>query len=144
MKRASTSLLIVLSGNADTLRTRMQEYVNVTGMEVLATDEKVIVQGKKILRDLRLRSYDAVCFGCKSLGLQRYQFILKTYLLAAKGRQRLIVDEAGNLVRFSLRRYLAVDVPMFLFELLASGVVLLSSYLCLRLLRYQAFRNFPK
>ncbi len=125
--------LIVLSGHAETLRATWAVHLGGSAVRLVLMDEKAIIRARTIIRELRTPGQPAVGFGCKQLELQRYQFVLNTYLLFATGRRKFILDETGSCVEFSPVRYFTRDLPSVLLELAASGVVLLTAYLTLRL-----------
>jgi hypothetical protein len=138
-KRNATILL--LSGNADIIQRHVRTMTNADELRVIPVEEKSIVSVRTVSGLLRQeRGPEAICFACKDLELQRYQFVLKLYLLTAPARQRFLLDESGGTRRVALAGYLLKDVPMFLLEILASLVVLLRSFLKLVFL-HQATRG---
>ncbi len=132
MTPETPATLIVLSGHAETLRATWAGQLGGSAVRIVLMDEKAVVRARTIIRELRVPGQRAAGFGCKQLELQRYQFVLNTYLLFATGRRKHILDETGSCVEFSLLRYFVRDFPSFLLELAASGVILLTAYLTLR------------
>ena len=138
-KTTSTNLkvhLIVLSGDAEFI----QEHIAIlTGSaEVTATqlDEKAIIRFREMFRLVRNTPKNSVlCFGCKDLEVQRYQFVLKSYLLLGRARRRFLIDEQGTKIEFGLPGYFFSDVPRFVVELFASALVIVVVYIRLLLLR---------
>ena len=138
-KTTSTSLkvhLIVLSGDAR----RIQEQIaTLTGSaEVTATqlDEKAIIRFREMFRLVRNTPKNSVlCFGCKDLEVQRYQFVLKSYLLLGRAKRRFLIDEQGTKIEFGFPGYFFLDVPRFVVELFASALVIVVVYIRLLLLR---------
>ncbi|MGH2567404.1 MAG: hypothetical protein ACRDGA_03625 [Bacteroidota bacterium] len=136
---SSSCLLIVLSGTPQRFQERLTtEYLSVT---TLVVEEKSIASFWTMRRLLRQNRVDTAVFGCKDLSLQRYLFVLKGYLLLAKASSRLILDEEGKFVRFNLLTYLMVDAPKFIFEIFASGGVLVITIFRLMVLRYTIRKN---
>lgn len=122
--------VILLSGKAETIQHHVREIAHADMVTVIPSDEKSITHFKKTSGLLRQGAgQEAVCFACKELELQRYQVILKFYLLFAPARQRFLIDESGANQRVTLAGYLLKDLPIFLVEVLASAVVLVRSFI---------------
>ena len=124
-------LLIVFSGNPQKFASHLAIQFPGVAADSHLVDEKSIAHVQLMWPLLHERKHSAVCFGIKELELQRYLVVLKFYLLTASTRQRLILDEAGNVLKVSMIPYLVFDIPRFLFELFASVVVLVRSYFTL-------------
>lgn len=105
-------------------------------VEVVLLDEKAVADLRKMFRVVRQDHCDLLCFGCKSLVLQRYQFILKAYLLLGKANRLLLLDEAGARVNVTFARFICVDVPRFAWECVASAAELLLAFIRLEFLRH--------
>lgn len=131
----SSSLLIVLSGNPERLRQGLVARGWPSDPTILVSDEKSIINFKAMMSRLRGDKYAAISFGCKNLTLQRYQFILNSYLLLARAGRTAILDEQGRFIEYSLVRYFAVEVPRFFAEITASVFVVAATAVRLRLLR---------
>jgi hypothetical protein len=93
--------------------------------ETALVQERQIADFRAMLKLLRSAPAMPCAFGCKDLGLQRYQFFLKAYLLAAGTAPRLLVDEKGTIRNVTWLPFLLVDTPRFGLELLSSAVVIL-------------------
>jgi hypothetical protein len=76
-----------------------------------------------------------LCFACKDLELQRYQFILASYLFFANAKIKFIIDEHGMSRRFSALGFFLVDLPRFGVECIASVFIVLRTGLRLRRLK---------
>ena len=130
------SLLVLLSGDSQRIAAQLENQCSISSLNIEPMDEKSIVKVKAILALVRPEQrLELLCFGSKDLTLQRYQVLLKSYLLVARARHRLFIDETGRSIRFSLAGYFFVDIPKFVFELFASGIIVVITYARLILLR---------
>jgi hypothetical protein len=121
------SQVILLSGKQDPIKLHLQKLFGTIDIVIVPLDEKEMVRWKKMLQLLRKERNNITCFACKDLILQRYQFILKTYLLLAKAKRRLLIDESGRMITFSRFKYFCYDFPHFTVEVFMSLWILLST-----------------
>ncbi len=132
----SSATMIILSGNREQVQQQLQKLFPMVSVDTISLDEKSIIKVRKLLLLVRPElKHNVLCFGCKDLALQRYQFVLKSYLLLARARQRLIIDENGLTNKFTVVGYFLSDVPRFLLEVVASAGVVAFAYVRLVLLR---------
>ncbi|HEY4612093.1 MAG TPA: hypothetical protein VII11_03845 [Bacteroidota bacterium] len=133
------SLLVLLSGDSQRIAAQLENQCSISSLNIEPMDEKSIAKVKSMLALVRSQQKrELICFGCKDLTLQRYQVLLKSYLLVARARQRFLVDETGTAIRFSLATYFFLDIPRLIVELLASAAVVLSTSVRLMVLRQSA------
>jgi hypothetical protein len=116
--------VLLLSSDRASIENAIRRELQISNVVILPLDEKTIARFRFMISLLRAEHSDAVCFACKDLSNQRYQFVLMSYLLIGRGRSKFIVDESGQMLKFSAVRYFAVLLPVFALELCASILVL--------------------
>ncbi|HEX9614822.1 MAG TPA: hypothetical protein VGA55_04925 [Bacteroidota bacterium] len=120
--------LFVLSGDADALATTLKTTTGAAEVVIVRVEEKHIARIRETVRLVRAEQASAVAFGCKDLSLQRYQFVLQTFLALSRSDTGFLVDESGRAEEFSPSGYLLIQVPRFIVECAASAWVLLYSF----------------
>lgn len=134
--------LIILSGDARIMQDQLRAKTGKVADAVTAIEEKAISRFGEMLRVMRTKPKTAtMCFGCKNLELQRYQFVLKAYLLLSGASQRFLIDGRGEFIRVSWIFFLLVDTPKFLLELFASAGILMATTVKLLWLRQSVGRK---
>ncbi|MBI2620462.1 MAG: hypothetical protein HYW57_10305 [Ignavibacteriales bacterium] len=136
-----TGLLIVVSGNDTLLRTEFIRRCNLDHADTFTVNEQALLFPRSILTLLRERRTEVVAFGCIDLALQRYQFFLRLYLLFSRGSRRCLLDEHSGFSTVGLGGFLLKHVPVFLFEVFASIIVISCSFLHLFWLRIRGARR---
>ncbi|MDE3058749.1 MAG: hypothetical protein KGJ59_12415 [Bacteroidota bacterium] len=136
--------VIILSGEQERLLQTLRDRLDITDPAVLNEEEKSLVEAKHMLRTVRQPVSRSVGFACKSLALQRYQFVIKSYLLVSGAKEKFLFDETGNLINVSFRHYLVVDAPRFIIEILSSFFVVGISYIRLFFRQRKITRTAPK
>jgi len=116
--------LLVLSGSPDAFAAALIKERGVQVAETIPVQEKDIAAFQPMLRLMRREPVLPCAFGCKDFTLQRYQFFLKFYLLAAGPSPRILIDEGGEIRTVLWPSFLFLDIPRFLVELTASSFVL--------------------
>lgn len=111
-------LLVNLIGNAQ----KMIESNNLKSenIKIVKIDEKDLAKPKKIIRLLKSGDYSNVYFGTIDLRFLRFEFFIKLYMLLSFHWNGAIIDEKGNKITFSLIRFLIIDIPKVLIEVIAS------------------------
>ena len=128
-------LLIHFSGDRRMMEEHLVQSHPGSIVEAVSQDEKSIARFDRMFTTVRKDRYDAICFGCKDLSMQRYQFFLKSYLLVATSRRRLMIDENGTVQMFSALEFFFIDVPRFVVELVASSWVVSTMFVRLFMLQ---------
>jgi hypothetical protein len=116
--------IYLLSGRPDAITKAANETASWSGVDVRPFEEKWITLPSKVREQLKGTTSPVVAFGCKDLGLQRFQFALKLYLLLYSPRERYLIDESARVVRVSWPRFLTADLARFAVEVAASVAVL--------------------
>ena len=119
-----TGRVMLISGGPSSIIRLLSERYGCDKPEIVNFEEKEITRPRSTLRLLRKPPTDLVVFATKQLGLQRFQFALAFYLLLARADQRLILDHAGQTVRVTWPRFVTLQFPRFIAEVLASAIVL--------------------
>jgi hypothetical protein len=120
-----TGRVFVLSGDQSAILRCLSEAENCPRPEVAGFDEKAITRFRYVRSLMRERKTDLLVFATKALALQRFQVVFAFYLLLGHSRRRLIMDEEGHLLSVTWPRFIGFVLPRFLFEALASAVILL-------------------
>jgi hypothetical protein len=111
----------LLSGDRAAVTVRLNENFKVREADLRPLDEKEIVHVGALLALVRANPHPTLGFACQDLDLQRFQFVLKGYLLLGRAKRRVLVDESGRYVDVTWPRFLFVDLPRFGWELVASA-----------------------
>ncbi|MCI0707112.1 MAG: hypothetical protein L0Y80_06500 [Ignavibacteriae bacterium] len=137
--------VLVLSGNSQTLSEQVRLATGITSVNVVATDERMIRRFREMLRLIRNASGSSLlCFGCSDLELQRFQVILKSYLLLSGASTLCILDERGRNAKVTVPAVLLFDIPRFLFELAASAIVIVVTSITLFGMRFSLRKRTRK
>ena len=126
--------LFVLSGNPDVLATALKAKAGTPEIAIVRLEEKHIARIRETMRLVREERASVVAFGCKDLGLQRYQFVLQSFLALSRSDTGLLLDESGRAEQFHAARYLLIQVPRFILECAASAWILAYSFIRLTVL----------
>ncbi|MGQ9819812.1 MAG: hypothetical protein ACUVQ1_07815 [Candidatus Kapaibacteriales bacterium] len=119
-------LLLLVNGNGEKI---LEAHgFNSSDFEVIKIYEKQLAKPKEILKHIR-KPYKSVYFGCIDIEFQRFPIFMIFYILLSKPKKGGIIDEMGNLVRFSFFRvFLITPIHLFL-EILVSIIIVLYSYI---------------
>jgi hypothetical protein len=135
---SSSLTILLISGRPEAIRMAAREMAPWSAVDVRPFEEKWITSPSTVREQLKGTASPVVAFGCKDLGLQRFQFALKLYLLLYSPRERYLIDESARVVRVTWPRFLTADLARFGIEVAASVVVLLHAVVRLRGLHRQA------
>lgn len=102
------------------------EYEDV---EVVKIDDKWLAKRKFILGRMKEKKYENVFFGCIKLDYQRFQFFMKLYFLFSSYFNGAIIDEDGRVNKFDFVKLIFIEIPMIIFEAIASVFVVIYSYI---------------
>jgi len=103
--------------------------IDPTNVEVVKIDDKWLAKRKFILGRIKEKQYDNVYFGCIKIDYQRFHFFMKLYLLFSGFRKGAIIDEDGKSKKFSFLKLIFIEIPMIIFEAIASTLVIIYSYI---------------
>lgn len=127
------NLLILLNGHRDTVLSA--HGMSPDEFDTVKIDEKDLANHKKIRGIIRGGKYGKVFFGCIELELQRFQAFMMAYIFLSGIHKGALIDEAGNIRRYSILKFLFYTIPMLGIEAIVSVFVVLLYYLKLGVLR---------
>jgi hypothetical protein len=119
-------LLFLLNGRADKILSA--NSLSNEDFEVIKIDEKELMQYRSITSAVRSKKYDSVFFGCIENDLQRFHFFMLLYILITT-RSGAIIDESGNMIKFSFLNFLFMRIPLFALEVIFSAVIVIYHYI---------------
>jgi hypothetical protein len=131
-------ILFLISGNAHAILT--QCGITSTEVEEIKLEEKAIASFSRVRSLLRKRPYKGIIWGCRDLRFQRFQSLMKLYMLLS-GKQGFIADEQGGRNHYSITSFFFKDIPLVMFEILFALGVIVFSYIRLPFLRRNLLRN---
>jgi len=111
-------LLVNLIGNAGEMIKNTN--LNNQNIKIIKIDEKDLAKPKKIIKLLKSGDYSNVYFGTIDLRFLRFEFFMKLYMLLSFHWNGAIIDEKGNKINFSLIKFLLIDIPKIIVEVIAS------------------------
>jgi hypothetical protein len=129
------NLLILLIGNAQKIIE--SNKLDASKIEIVKLDEKVLANPRKVIRQIKLKNYENVYFGTIALNFQRFQTFIKIYLFLTKFWKGTIVDEDGRQNKFTIRRFLFIEVPLFILEIIWSGILIIFYHLKVLFLKWK-------
>ncbi len=94
--------------------------LNNQNIKIIKIDEKDLAKPKKIIKLLKSGDYSNVYFGTIDLRFLRFEFFMKLYMLLSFHWNGAIIDEKGNRINFSLIKFLLIDIPKIIVEVIAS------------------------
>jgi transposase len=131
-------ILFLVSGNAHTIL--KQCGIAGTDVEEIKLEEKAIASFSRVRSLLRQRPYKGIIWGCRDLRFQRFQSLMKMYMLLS-GKQGFIADEQGGRNNYSMVSFFFKDIPLVMFEIAFALGVIGFSYIRLPFLRRNLLRN---
>jgi hypothetical protein len=102
---------------------------------VVKLDEKALSDAAAMRRIIGVNNPDEVIFGCKELGLQRFTFFMKLYIMRFALGRGMIIDETGDREVFSRAGFIFSDLPRLMIEIIASVFVIIYYHIKFPLLR---------
>ena len=131
-----TARVFILSGSRAAILRALTDTYGCREPEVVDFEEKAITRFAATLALVRARRTDLLVLATKQLSIQRFQVVFAFYLLLGRARRRLITDQDGGSIAVTWPSFLALQLPRFAFEILASAVVLILTTIRLLLLSF--------
>jgi len=116
-------LLILISGNGH----QILETAGIDSGDTLIRkiDEKDLSRFGLIKSIIKSGEYNQVIFGTQDISFQRFTFFISLFLFLTGKFSGFIADENGMTKKFSMFRFIFLEVPIFIAEVIASGIVAL-------------------
>lgn len=127
-------LLILINGKKNKILEK--NHLKEDEIREFKIDEKEIAKLRMLIRQVRSGQFDEIFFGCQEIELQRFNFFMKMYIFFSKARKGAILDELGNRDNFSSFKFIFIETPLFIIELIASALVIVYFYIKLPLLKW--------
>ncbi len=119
-------LLLLLNGNKESILAAHK--LEDSNFNTIKIDDKDLAKPKMIVKMIKESGCNTVYIGCKELQLQRFQIFMKIYCSFSR-KQSAIIDELGNINKYSTTKLFFYELPMLAFESFASIIVLLFYHL---------------
>ena len=132
-------ILFLVSGNAATILSRCA--IDAANVKEVKIEEKMIASFGALRAILHEGSWQGIIWGCRDLRYQRFQALMKIYMLLTFHRG-FIADEQGGINRYSIWSFILKDAPSLALELFVGCGVLVFSFIRLPLLKKQIVRRF--
>lgn len=107
-------------------------------VEIIKIDDKDLSSPKFIINKIKLSNCNKIYFATKKLKYQRFQTIMKLYILIAL-KNGSIIDSYGTQNKHNLAKLLFIEIPLLGVELLASIITYLSYSLKIKQLHKKVF-----
>jgi hypothetical protein len=120
-------LLLLISGKKDILEGHPDLIAK--DFDIIKIDEKDLSRFGFILSKITQKKYEEVWFGMQNLRYHRFVFFIFCFLIFGKIFKGGLLDETGNKIKFSLPRFIFVNIPLFIIESLVSLFVVIYFYL---------------
>lgn len=133
------NLLLLINGRADVML--QKNGIDSNNTEVVKIDDKVFADYGAIMKLLKAKQYDAVYYGAIDKDLQRFQTFMNAYTMLSGIGKGAIIDEAGRQNQYSFFKLVLKELPLFLIEILFSGVVLVYSYIKYPFAKWQMIKG---
>jgi hypothetical protein len=117
------NLLILLIGNAEKII--KSNKLDANNFEIIKLDEKLLAKPRKVLRQMKSKKFENVYFGTIHLDFQRFQTFIKIYLFLSGFWRGAILDEESRQNKFTLSKFLFKEIPLFLLEIIWSGILVI-------------------
>ena len=134
MKKTDT-LIIILNGKADVLL--HENGINELDTKIVKTDEKNLARFGFMRRLVKEYKYKQIYFACIEAGLQRFRFFINLYILLSSARIGGIIDEKGEILKYSFLRFFFCEIPFFIFEAIISSIVVVYFHIKLPYLKWK-------
>ncbi len=121
------NLLLLISGNAEAIITKLGD--DLTSFVIIKIDEKDLSKRKFIINLMKNQKYEKIVFGTLDLEFQRFNFFIGLYLFLSGYSNGILADNFGNIKRYSLLRFLFIEIPMFILELFLSSLIIVYNYI---------------
>ena len=117
------NLLILISGN----RRQILDKAGIEAGDTLIRkiDEKDLSRFGLIKSIIKSGEYKRVIFGTQDISFQRFTFFISLFLFLTGKFSGFIADENGMTKKFSMLRFVFLEIPVFITEIIASGIVAL-------------------
>ena len=117
------NLLILISGNG--LQILDKAGIDDGDTLIRKIDEKDLSRFGLIKSIIKSGDYKRVIFGTQDISFQRFTFFISLFLFLTGKFSGFIADENGMTKKFSMLRFVFLEIPMFIAEIIASGIVAL-------------------
>jgi hypothetical protein len=133
------NLLINLVGNAEQMI--LANNLDKSNFEIIKIDEKELSKPKFMLNLIKRKKYENVYFGTIDLNFQRFQFFIKLYLFLSFYWKGAIIDEKGDKEIFNLFKFLFISIPLFIFEVIYSVIVVIIFFPIIRIHKWKVYKT---
>jgi hypothetical protein len=133
------NLLINLVGNAEQMI--LANNLDKSNFEIIKIDEKELSKPKFMLNLIKRKKYENVYFGTIDLNFQRFQFFIKLYLFLSFYWKGAIIDEKGDKEIFNLFKFLFISIPLFIFEMIYSAIVVIIFFPIIRIHKWEVYKT---
>lgn len=132
------SVLFLLSGNAR--RIANANNLNFDDIQIVKLDEKELSKPIKIIKLIKKFQGSKIYFGTIDYKFQRFQTFIKIYFLLSFS-SGAIIDELGQQNKFSLPVLFFKELPLLLFEVIYSTVLIIYYHIKVYILKWKYTRN---
>jgi hypothetical protein len=132
-------ILFLVSGNAATILSQCS--IDAANVKEVKIEEKMIASFGTLRAVLREGSWQGIIWGCRDLRYQRFQALMKIYMLLTFHRG-FIADEQGHINKYGIWSFVLKDAPSLALELFVGCGVLVFSFIRLPLFKRQIVRRF--
>jgi hypothetical protein len=125
-------LLILISGKKEIIYKKHDLSSSLTTIKI---DEKLLSQPNKIKEMIKADKYSNVFFGTIDNELQRFQFFIFLYLLVFASGKGALIDHYGKHYKTNWFNFILINIPLFVFEVIVSGVAMVYYNIKIKFLR---------
>jgi len=118
------NLLLLLNGSVNKIIEK-NNFIVQTNTEVVKFDEKDFANFSKLIKILKKEDYKTIFIANLDNSFQRFQFFIFLYSLISLNFNYYLVDEIGNISKFNLFKFIFIQTPLFLIELIISSFIIL-------------------
>ncbi len=118
------NLLLLLNGSVNKIIEK-NNFIVQTNTEVVKFDEKDFANFSKLIKILKKEDYKTIFIANLDNSFQRFQFLIFLYSLISLNFNYYLVDETGNISKFNLFKFIFIQTPLFLIDLIISSFIIL-------------------
>lgn len=118
------NLLLLLNGSVNKIIEKNNFIVQIN-TEVVKFDEKDFANFSKVIKIFKKEDYKTIFIANLDNSFQRFQFFIFLYSLISLNFNYYLVDEIGNISKFNLFKFIFIQTPLFLIELIISSFIIL-------------------
>ncbi len=133
------SVLFLLSGSASKIASA--HNLDLSETEIVKLDEKELSKPFKMISLIKNYSGHDIYFGTIENRFQRFQIFIKIFLFLTLSFNGIIIDELGNKNKFNLGKFIILEFPLLIIEIIYSSILVVYYHIKLYWLKWKYTKN---